>query len=52
MPPHCLELQIPVLKAPKEAALPRLCATEKCLSKEPKLAEKYQEELDKLVQSG
>lgn len=29
MPPHCLELQIPVLKAPKEAALPRLCATEK-----------------------
>ncbi|XP_069378750.1 uncharacterized protein [Paralichthys olivaceus] len=43
---------MPVLRAPKEAVLPRLCATERRLSKDPKLSEKYQEELDKLVQSG
>jgi len=42
----------PVFKAPKEAVLPRLCATERRLSKDPKLSDKYQEELDKLVQSG
>lgn len=43
---------IPVLKAPKEAVLPCVCATERCLSKDPKLSENYQEELDKLMQSG
>lgn len=43
---------MPVLRAPKEAVLSRLCATERRLSKDYKLSEKHQEELDKLVQSG
>ncbi|KAJ3595467.1 hypothetical protein NHX12_004770 [Muraenolepis orangiensis] len=41
----------PALQAPKDAVLPRLCATERRLSKHPKLSEKYQEELNKLIQS-
>ena len=40
----------PVLKAPKEAVLPRLCATERRLSKDLKLSDIYEEELNKLVQ--
>ncbi|KAJ3601869.1 hypothetical protein NHX12_029631 [Muraenolepis orangiensis] len=40
------------LQAPKDAVLPRLCATERRLSKDPKLSEIYQEELNKLKQSG
>lgn len=43
---------IPVLHAPKEAVLPRLRATERRLFKDPKMSAQYQEELDKLVQSG
>lgn len=43
---------IPVFHAPKEAVLPRLRATEKRLSKDPKMAALYQEELEKLIQSG
>lgn len=43
---------IPVFHAPKEAVLPCLCATERRLSKDPKMSALYQEELDKLVQSG
>lgn len=33
----------PVLHAPKEAVLPRLCATERRLSKDPKMSAQYQE---------
>ena len=42
----------PVLKAPKEAVMSHPCATEKHLVKDLKLSDKYQEEMDNLVQSG
>ena len=42
----------PVLKAPKEAVLPCLNATERRLSKDLKLSDIYEEKLNKLVQAG
>ncbi|KAI4809209.1 hypothetical protein KUCAC02_018115, partial [Chaenocephalus aceratus] len=36
----------------KEGVLPRLCATERRLSKDSQLSEKYQEELNELTELG